>query len=86
MKLDGFKYFSYNLCIKTGVIMFITTIEIVAKGKKEEMEKKLKSSDVLAEFDIEELDKNDDMKNILLSFNNPIDVKYVSQAVTKILE
>lgn len=64
--------------------MFITTIEIIANGEKTELEEKLNSSDIVADYKIDDINKNP-RKNIILSFSNPVDTKYVAPALQTIL-
>ncbi|MCK5062679.1 MAG: hypothetical protein KAR23_02015 [Candidatus Aenigmarchaeota archaeon] len=65
--------------------MFITTIELRAKGKKEEIEKRLKTSDMISDYDIDAQDKENSRKNIILSFSNPVDTRYVAPAIQTLL-
>lgn len=55
--------------------MYVTTIELVMDIKKDELKAKLSASSNVEEYDIEELDKKDYRKNVLISFSNPIDLQ-----------
>lgn len=63
--------------------MFVKTIELMAEGTTDELSKKLDSSEMISDYDVDSIDK--DKKNIILSFNNPIDTKYVAPAIDSIL-
>ncbi|MBW6462110.1 MAG: hypothetical protein K0B07_03635 [DPANN group archaeon] len=65
--------------------MFIRTIELMAKGNTDELLKKLGNSEMIGDYDIANTDNENDKKNIILSFNNPIDTKYVAPAIISIL-
>ena len=66
--------------------MFVTTVEFVVDIAKKELEDKLKAADNVDEFDIEELDKNDRRKNILVRFNNPVDMKYLWSEIAETIK
>ncbi|NOQ56041.1 MAG: hypothetical protein GQ477_04520 [Nanohaloarchaea archaeon] len=65
--------------------MFVRTIELMAEGEKEDMMKKLDSSEMIGDYDLDTADIKKDKKNIILSFRNPVDIKYVAPAVNSIL-
>ncbi|MCK5299860.1 MAG: hypothetical protein KAJ54_01810 [Candidatus Aenigmarchaeota archaeon] len=66
--------------------MFVTTVEFVVDIAKKELEDKLKAADNVDEFDIEDLDKNDRRKNILIRFNNPVDMKYLWSEIAETIK
>ena len=63
--------------------MFIRTIELMAEGNADALLKKLDSSEMISDYDVNSL--SNDKKNIILSFSNPIDTKYVAPAIDSIL-
>ncbi len=63
--------------------MFVKTIELMAEGNTDELSKKLDSSEMISDYDVDSIDN--DKKNIILSFSNPIDTKYVAPAIDSIL-
>ena len=65
--------------------MFITTIELMAEGRKEEIEKRLETSDMIADYEIDAQSKESGRKNIILSFSNPVDIRYVAPAIDVLL-
>lgn len=65
--------------------MEITTVGFLANAKRSELEKILKSSDMIDDFDIEELDKIDGRKDVMLVFKTPIDAKYVGSKLNELL-
>ena len=66
--------------------MFVTTVEFVVDIAKKELEDKLKAADNVDEFDIEDLDKNDRRKNILIRFSNPVDMKYLWSEIAETIK
>ena len=63
--------------------MFVKTIELMAEGNTDELSKKLDSSEMISDYDVDSIEN--DKKNIILSFSNPIDTKYVAPALDSIL-
>lgn len=63
--------------------MFIRTIELMAEGNADDLLKKLDSSEMISDYDVDSI--GNDKKNIILSFSNPIDTKYVAPAIDSIL-
>ncbi|MBW6451210.1 MAG: hypothetical protein K0B02_00585 [DPANN group archaeon] len=66
--------------------MNVTSIEFTANIKKSVLEDVIKKIDIIEEFDIEELDKNDGMKDIIISFSNPINIKYLTEALKPLID
>ena len=65
--------------------MFVTTIEIVIDIKREDLKTKLDACSNIEEFDIEELDKEDYRKNVLISFINPVDISGIESELKNTL-
>ncbi|MCK4927613.1 MAG: hypothetical protein KAI51_04570 [Candidatus Aenigmarchaeota archaeon] len=65
--------------------MFITTIELMAKGGKEEIKKRLDTSEMISDYEIDAETKENSRKNVILSFSNPVDTRYVAPAIQTLL-
>ncbi|MCK5373448.1 MAG: hypothetical protein KAJ20_03855 [Candidatus Aenigmarchaeota archaeon] len=65
--------------------MFITTIELMAEGRKEEIEKRLDTSEMISDYEIDAESKESSRKNVILSFSNPVDTRYVAPAIQALL-
>ncbi len=65
--------------------MLVTAMGILINAKKKDLEEKLTSSEQIADFDIEDLDKNDRMKDVMVSLRNPTDLKFASEALEGLL-
>lgn len=64
--------------------MEITMLEMIIDEKRTILEKKLKGSNLIEEFEIEDLDKVDRRKTVLLVFKNPVDAHYLNQLLISI--
>ena len=65
--------------------MYVTTIELVVDINKKELKEKLSVCSNIEEFDLEELDKDDYRKNVLISFANPIDIRGIEAEIKNTL-
>lgn len=64
--------------------MDITSVGILVDEKRSVLETKLKNDDI-DEFDIEDLDKVDQRKDVMIIFKNQIDVRYLPDRLHGIL-
>ncbi len=64
--------------------MDITRVGILVDEKRSVLETKLKNDDI-DEFDIEDLDKVDQRKDVMIIFKNQIDVRYLPDRLHGIL-
>lgn len=64
--------------------MDITSVGILVDEKRSVLETKLKNDDI-DEFDIEDLDKVDQRKDVMIIFKNQIDVRYLPDKLHGIL-
>ena len=65
--------------------MEVTSVGFLANAKRSELEKTLKGSSLVDDYDIEDLDKVDGKKDIMLIFKTPIDSKFVGPRLQEIL-
>ena len=65
--------------------MQITTVGFLSNIKRAELEKKLSSTDNIDDFDIENLDKADGMKDVMVVFKEPVDAKFIGAEMTELL-
>ena len=65
--------------------MEVTAIGFLASIKRSELERVLKASDIVDDFDIEDLDKVDGKKDIMLMLKEPIDAKYIGETLSDLL-
>lgn len=65
--------------------MQITTVGFLSNIKRAELEKKLSSAENIDDFDIENLDKADGMKDIMIVFKEPVDAKFLGEELTELL-
>ncbi|MEA3343987.1 MAG: hypothetical protein U9Q92_07550 [archaeon] len=56
--------------------MDITSVGILVDEKRSVLEAKLKNDDI-DDFDIQDLDKADQRKDVMITFKNQIDVRYL---------
>ena len=66
--------------------MNVTSLELTADVKKSVLESAIKKMDIIEEYDIEELDKGDGRKDIIIAFKNPVHIKYVSEALVPLMQ
>lgn len=64
--------------------MEITSVGILVDEKRAVLEKKLKHDDI-DDFDLEDLDKVDARKDIMIIFKNAIEVRYLPDKLHEIL-
>lgn len=65
-------------------MMDITSVNLLVDEKRTVLEKKLKNPEV-DEFDIEDLDKTDSRKDVVIIFKDVVDARYVYQKLYDIL-
>lgn len=65
--------------------MDVTTISLLVDKKRADLEKVLKDSDYIDEFEIEDLDKKDIRKDIFIAFSSPVSLKYVNDLLKDII-
>lgn len=66
--------------------MQVTSISLLVRAKRSELESKLKNNGEIDDFDIQDLDKADEMKDVMISFTNPVDLKYASESIQDLLK
>lgn len=64
--------------------MDITSVGILVDEKRSVLETKLKNDDI-DDFDIQDLDKADQRKDVMIIFKNQIDVRYLPDRLHGIL-
>ena len=65
--------------------MQITTVGFLSNIKRAELDKKLSSAENIDDFDIENLDKADGMKDVMVVFKEPVDAKFLGEELTELL-
>ena len=65
--------------------MEVTAISIIVDKKRDELEKNLRESEQIEEFEIEDLDKNDVRKDAFIAFSSPVNLKYVNNILSDII-
>lgn len=66
--------------------MNVTSLEFTADIKKSVLEEAIKKMNIIDEYDIDELDKKDGRKDIILAFKNPIHIKYLASALEPLVK
>ncbi len=61
--------------------MFVTTIEFVVDVSKKDLDEKLKAAENVDEFDIADLDKLDKRKNVLITFKDPVALRFIKDEI-----
>jgi len=64
--------------------MEVTTIGFLIDEKRAVLEKKLKASSLIDDFDIEDLDKSDVRKDVFVTFKEPINARFLNDTLKKI--
>lgn len=64
--------------------MDITSVGILVDEKRSVLEAKLKNDDI-DDFDIQDLDKADQRKDVMIIFKNQIDVRYLPDKLQELL-
>lgn len=64
--------------------MEITSMTFLIDEKRAALEKKLKASEKIDDFEIEELDKNDSRKEVTVAFKEPINARFISDVLKSI--
>ncbi|NOR84704.1 hypothetical protein GQ473_01160 [archaeon] len=66
--------------------MDITSIMFLINAKKTVLEEKLKNDERIEEFEMEELDKNDQRKDVMIILKTPINHKYLTEMLLSIVD
>lgn len=61
--------------------MLVTSMGLLVNGERKRFESTLKQSDIIDDFDIVDLDKNDNKKDIMISFKDPVDIRFLAGAL-----
>ena len=64
--------------------MEITTLSLIIDEKRSNLENMIKKSDMIDEFDIEDLDDKDGRKDVMISFKEAVDSKFLQDALHSI--
>lgn len=65
--------------------MQVTMVGFLVNARKKDLETAITKSGIVDDFDMEELDKKDGLKDVTVILKNPIDAKFVGQTLTGIL-
>ncbi|MEA3229532.1 MAG: hypothetical protein U9P44_01330 [archaeon] len=65
--------------------MEILSVELVIDDKRKVLEDKIGKADNIDNFDIEDLDKNDERKSLVIFFKEPININYISKYLISVL-
>ncbi len=65
--------------------MQITMVGFLSNVKRADLEKRLSSSDIVDDTDIENLDKVDGMKDVTVVFKEPIDARFIGKTLAELL-
>ena len=65
--------------------MEVLSLEIIVDEKHAELGKKLKDADNIDSFEVEDLDKQDGRKSVVIFIKEPVNINYVNQFLTSIL-
>ncbi len=65
--------------------MRITTVGFLSNIKRAELEKRLSSSGIVDDFDIENLDAADGMKDVMVVFKEPVDARFLGDELKELL-
>ena len=66
--------------------MDITSVMFLINAKKAKLEEKFKNDERIDEFEIEDLDKNDQRKDVMIILNTPINHKYLTEMLESVVE
>ena len=66
--------------------MDITSVMFLINAKKAKLEEKFKNDERIDEFEIEDLDKNDQRKDVMIILNTPINQKYLTQMLESVVD
>lgn len=64
--------------------MDVTTVGFLIDEKRAALESKIKKSGVVDDFDIEDLDKADNRKDVMITFKEPVDSKFLQETLHSI--
>ena len=65
--------------------MEVLSLEIIVDDKKKVLEEKLKNAENIDSFEIEDLDKIDARKSIVIFLKEPVNINYINQLLVSIL-
>lgn len=65
--------------------MEITSVSFLIDQKRAVLEKKLSSSALVDDYDIEDLDKTDSRKDVVVTFKEPVSVRFIQETLKKIV-
>ena len=66
--------------------MDITSVMFLINAKKAKLEEKFKKDERIDEFEIEDLDKNDQRKDVMIILNTPINHKYLTEMLESVVD
>ncbi|MBW6462420.1 MAG: hypothetical protein K0B07_05220 [DPANN group archaeon] len=65
--------------------MEVLSLEIIIDDKKKVLEEKLSGADNIDSFEIEDLDKIDVRKSIVIFLKEPVNINYINQLLVSVL-
>ena len=65
--------------------MEVLSLEIIVDDKKKVLEEKLKGAENIDSFEIENLDKIDARKSIVIFLKEPVNINYINQLLVSVL-
>ncbi|NOQ56173.1 MAG: hypothetical protein GQ477_05210 [Nanohaloarchaea archaeon] len=65
--------------------MEVLSLEIIVDDKKKVLEEKLKGAENIDSFEIEDLDKIDARKSIVIFLKEPVNINYINQLLVSVL-
>lgn len=64
--------------------MEITSISFLVDEKRDVLKKKIEGSKLVDDFDIEDLDKVDGRKDVVITFKEPVNARFLPEILKKI--
>lgn len=68
------------------IFMEVTSIMFLINAKKDELVKALKNDERIEEYDMEELDKKDNRKDVMIILKTPINHKYIGEMLSSLVD
>ncbi|MCK5594101.1 MAG: hypothetical protein KAI18_02555 [Candidatus Aenigmarchaeota archaeon] len=65
--------------------MEVLSLEIIVDDKKKVLEGKLKGAENIDSFEIEDLDKIDARKSVVIFLKEPVNINYINQLLVSVL-
>ena len=65
--------------------MEVLSLEIIVDDKKKVLEEKLKGAENIDSFEIEDLDKIDARKSVVIFLKEPVNINYINQLLVSVL-